>query len=585
MKGAAKPGTRAAESGRVRLDGVRKQALETGRNRLLITGVVLALTYLLIAGRLVQLTVIDSGHEPRLARSAPASVAPSTLPAAIGRANIVDRNGVILASSLPTVSLYGDPENVLDAEAAARRLVEVLPGLDRVEVLAKLRRSGRFVWLKRNLTPKQHYQVNRLGLPGLYFRRAEHRVYPHGREASHVLGMTDVDGRGISGVESHFDRALRGRTRALRLSVDIRIQAMLRDELSKAMHEFDARGAAGLVLDVRSGEVLAMVSLPDFDPNIPASARGGRAFNNVTKAVYEMGSTFKLFTVAMALDGGTVSLRDGYDASRPIHVARFTITDFHGKNRWLSVPEILVYSSNIGAAKMALDVGTRAQRAFLRRLGLLDAAAIELPEVGVPLMPARWRDINTMTIAYGHGLAVSPLQLAAAVATLVNGGIRRPPTLIRHEGGPISGRRVLSPKTSRQMRALMRLVVQRGTGRKADARGYRVGGKTGTAQKQAAGGYREGAFIASFVGTFPMDAPRFVVLALLDEPKGNESTQGYATGGWVAAPVVRRVVRRVATLVGIAPVAGDQGPAPGQPLFVALKGRASGAREQGLAAN
>jgi cell division protein FtsI (penicillin-binding protein 3) len=285
----------------------------------------------------------------------------------------------------------------------------------------------------------------------------------------------------------------------------------------------------------------------------------------------------------MALDTGTVNLRDGYDASSPIRIARFTITDYHGKNRWLSVPEILVYSSNIGAAKMAVDVGTRTQRAYLAKFGLLGRPGIELPEVGRPLTPARWREINTMTISYGHGIAVSPLQLTAAVAAIANGGILPTPTLLKRKSWQnIPGRRVLSAKTSAKMRRLMRLVVRRGTGRKAEVAGYRVGGKTGTADKPGPRGYGGRRVIASFVSTFPTDAPRYAILALLDEPKGTEKTHGYATGGWLAAPVVGHMVRRMAPLLGIAPSASvEKQPRPGDALFLAnAKRRAPGWRRQ-----
>ena len=533
-------------AGTRRIEGIRKQALETGRNRLLVTGVVLTLAFVVIGARLVDLTVLKGG-EPRLAHIDPNPTAPA------GRASIIDRNGIILATSLPTASLYADPSAVLNAEEATDKLVAVLPGLDRGELLAKLKSATRFIWISRNLTPKQQYRINRLGLPGFGFQRSERRVYPHGRLASHVLGLTDVDGRGIAGVERYFDRTLRTGNR-LQLAIDIRIQALLRDELAAAVSEFRALGAAGLVLDVANGELVAMVSLPDFDPNDPGAVNGEGAFNRVTKGVYEMGSTFKLFTAAMALDSGTVNLRSGYDASQPIKVSRFTIRDFHGKNRWLSVPEIIVYSSNIGAAKMAVDVGTEAQRAYLGRFGLLRPAAIELPEIGSPLTPRRWRKINTMTIAYGHGIAVTPVQLASGVSALVNGGTYISPTLLKRNGNETAeGRRVLSQETSDQMRGLMRLVVSRGTGRKAEAEGYAVGGKTGTADKLAAGGYQKSANISSFVGAFPIDNPRYVVLVLVDEPKGNERTFNYATGGWVAAPAVSRIVQRMATLVGMPP--------------------------------
>jgi len=544
----------------LRIEGTAKQAIETGRNRLLVTGVILSLAFSAIVVRLVELTVFKSGGEPALAHAGPVRESPT------GRADIVDRNGVLLATSLPTASLFVDPTAVLNPEEAANKLITVLDNLNREDILAKLNSKGRFVWIVRNLTPEQHYQINRLGLPGFSFQRGERRVYPHGRLASHVLGLIDVDGRGIAGLEQYFERGLRT-ANSVRVSMDIRIQAILLQELNDTVKKFRAIGAAGLVMDVNSGEVVAMVSLPDFDPNAQASVNGEKAFNRATKGVYEMGSTFKLFTAAMALDSGTVNMQSGYDASRPIKVGRFTINDYHGKNRWLSVPEIIVYSSNIGAAKMAMDVGAKGQQEFLGRLGLLKPAALELPEVGKPLTPGRWRDINTMTISYGHGIAVTPVQLAAGISAVVNGGIYRSPTLIAQDAdSPRKGRRVLSAETSEQMRTLMRMVVQSGTGRKAAVKGYAVGGKTGTADKQVGRGYAKKVNISSFVGAFPIEAPRYVVLVVVDEPKGNEDTFNYATGGWVAAPAFGRVVNRMATLVGMAPDRTPQA-APSQSLM------------------
>ncbi len=432
-----------------------------------------------------------------------------------------------------------------------------------------------------------------LGIPGLHFEIEERRVYPHDRAAAHVLGLTDVDGRGIAGVEKTFDSELAaGKT--LRLSLDVRVQDMLRQEMVAAVREFRAIGAAATVLDVRTGEVLGMISLPDFDPNAPGEDDDDARFNRAAKGVYEMGSTFKLFTVAMALDSGTTTLRGGYDASKPLRVAHFTIRDFHAENRWLSVPEILVHSSNIGAAQMALDVGGPTQRRYLGRLGLLTTAAVELPESGKPLTPKPWRDINTMTVGFGHGIAVSPLQLTTAVAAVVNGGLWRPPTVLVRGGESLpAGERVFSARTSAQLRGLMRLVVRYGTGRKADVPGYQVGGKTGTAEKLIAGRYRRDARISSFVGAFPIDAPRYVVLAMIDEPKGNKSTLNYATGGWVAAPVVGRLITRIASLYGIAPRVDEElevkwrPPAPTikKPLFVAVKEAIADARGRQIAAN
>jgi cell division protein FtsI (penicillin-binding protein 3) len=528
-------------------EGSGRQALETGRNRLVVAGAVIAFAFVAVAVRLVDIAVLKGG-EPRLARA--------TLPhAGLARAEIVDRNGVLLATSLPVVSLSANPRLVLDADEAAAKLAQLFPELEREHLAAKLASRTRFVWIKRNLTPRQQYEVNRLGIPGLEFQNAERRVYPQGRAAAHVLGLTDVDGRGIAGIERKFDVRLSEGQDTVELSIDVRVQDILREELARQMADFRAIGAAGVVLDAASFEILAMVSLPDFDVNDSSAVAGTEAvFNRVTKGVYEMGSTFKLFTAAMALDSGTVGLSDGYDASRPIQISRFTITDYKGKNRWLSVPEILVYSSNIGAAKMAVDVGAKLQREYLAGFGMLRTAPVELPETGAPLAPARWREINAMTISYGHGLAVSPLQLAAGVAAIVNGGTLRAVTILKREPDELpKGSAAIGAETSRQMRELMRLAVVHGTGKNADAKGYAVGGKTGTADKQMGRGYRRDARMASFVGAFPIHDPRFVVLAMIDEPKGNASTHGYATGGWIAAPVVRRVVERLAPLAGLAP--------------------------------
>ena len=549
---------------RLRVEGARRQLIEVGRNRLLVAGALFALGFLVIAGRVADVTVIKQGNEPRLAHVGPS---PSWH---AERADILDRNGVLLATSLATASLYANPRHVLDAEEAAAKLTRTLPELSRAEVLGKLTSARSFVWLRRHLTPRQEYAVNRLGIPGLYFQREERRVYPHGRLVSHVLGFAGIDNKGLAGVEKSFDEMLRGGTAPLVLSLDVRLQHVLRRELRAAMLNFQALGAAGVILDTRTGEVAAMVSLPDFDPNNPGAQPREAMFNRATLGVYEMGSTFKIFTTAMALDSGTVTLRGGYDATEPIRIVRFLINDYKPKNRWLSVPEIFLYSSNIGAAKMALDVGTRDQKTYLGKLGFLSPASIELPEVGTPIIPHPWREINTMTIGFGYGLAVSPVQLAAATAAVVNGGLLRPVTLVkRMPGDEDRGVRVLSARTSGQMRRLMRLVVERGTGRKAAVLGYLVGGKTGTAEKTGGRGYKRKAKLSSFIGAFPMIAPRYVVLALLDEPRGTKQTLGYATGGWVAAPVVGRTIAHLAPIVGVAPV-DEKAPEIRRKMFVEI---------------
>jgi cell division protein FtsI (penicillin-binding protein 3) len=548
----------------IRFDGATKQALETGRTRLLVASLLFAAAFLIVAGRLVSVAMLSSGGEPSIAE------APRAAQLETERADIVDRNGIVLATNLVTASLYANPHEVPNPRAAAAALSKVLPELKQGEIEAKLSADKSFVWLKRNLTPKQQYAVNRLGIPGLSFQREERRVYPHGSLAAHILGFTDIDNHGIAGVERQFESRLAEEHAPLALSVDIRLQHILREELSRSVHDFNAIGGAGMVLDAKTGEVLAMISLPDFDPNEPGRASADTRFNRATLGVYEMGSVFKVFTTAMALDAGVTTLKGGYDASRPIKVSRYTITDYHAKNRWLSVPEIFIYSSNIGSAKMALDVGPDGQRAFLKRLGMLSPVALELPELGEPQAPAQWKELAAMTIAFGHGLSVTPMHVASGVASVVNGGLKVDPTIVKREE-PLAGERILKAETSDALRRLMRLVVERGTGKSADAPGYQVGGKTGTAEKAAAKGYRRNALISSFVGAFPMDDPRYVIFMAIDEPKPNKESHGYATGGWVAAPAVKRLVERMAPLVGIAPVKEEESPDAASGLLVAVK--------------
>lgn len=543
---------RNARGARLRLDGIAKQALETGRMRLMFSGCLFFLAFAVMALRLIDVTVGHAAAEPQSAANETAGSL------RFDRADIVDRNGILLATNLETASLYANPRQILDPAQAARRIAAVLPELSQPELAQKLESRRSFVWIKRNMTPKQEYEVNRLGIPGLYFKREERRVYPQGPLAAHYVGFADIDNKGLAGVEATLDKELSQSTAPVRLSLDIRVQHVLRDELMTAMGEFQAQGAVGVVMDARNGEIVAMASLPDFDPNDAGGARADARFNRATLGTYEMGSTFKIFTTAMALESGVATLEDGYDATHPIRIARYTINDYHPQSRWLSLPEIFLYSSNIGAAKMALDVGTKRQQAFLQRLGLLEPAHLELPEIGAPLVPSPWREINTLTVGYGHGISVSPLQLTAAVASVVNGGIAHDPTLLRAGfGAERPARRVLSESTSDALRRLMRLNVVEGTGKKAEVPGYLVGGKTGTAEKNIAGGYSRRAILSSFVAAFPMDEPRYVVFVMLDEPKPTKATHGFATAGWTAAPIAGRVIARMAPLVGITPLDED----------------------------
>ena len=374
-----------------------------------------------------------------------------------------------------------------------------------------------------------------------------------------------------------------GPGKTLRLSLDARFQHVLRQELALGMARFAATAAAGVILDAHNGEVLAMTSLPDFDPNNPGERTGPAQFNQVTLGVYEMGSTFKIFTTAMALDSGVVALGGGYDASEPIPMGRFLIRDYKPKKRWLSVSEIFVYSSNIGAAKMAADVGPERQRAYLERFGLTRPSDIELPEVATPLEPQRWGELSTMTVGYGHGIAVSLLQVASAASAVVNGGVFYPPTLLSRDGiGGAIGRRVISARTSEQMRLMMRLNVAEGTGKQAEVRGYRIGGKTGSADKPGEGGYRRRALLSSFVAAFPMDAPRYVLAVMFDEPQGTAETFNFATAGWNAAPITGNIIARIGPMVGIARLDTDDQEARGLLVKIADRAATNG-KEPGVA--
>jgi len=533
-------------------DGPRKRALEVSHSRVLLGASLFAVVFLVIAARLVAVTLLPDGADT-------ATVAPVKTKTA-DRADIVDRNGVVLATSLTTASLYGNPSQVQDPDEAARLLNSVLPDLNIASTAAKLDTNRGFVWLKRNLTPRQQQAVNRLGLPGIYFQAESKRVYPQGNLTAHLIGYTDVDSRGLAGVERSFDDLLQGGERPLQLAVDIRLQHILHEELNRAIADFTGIGGAGIIIDLKTGEVLALVSLPDFDPARAGESTDDARFDRATLGLYEMGSVFKIFNTAIALDSGTATLADGFDASKPIRIGGYSISDYHGKNRFLTIPEIFTYSSNIGSAKMADLFGSEVQQAYLKRFGLMDKSPIELSEVGEPFYPSpnNWKRINTMTVSYGHGISVNAIQLITAVGGVVNNGVLREPTLLKRDPGEVpQGTQVVSRQTSEQLRQLMRLVVQIGTGKKANAPGYLVGGKTGTADKQKGRGYAANSRLATFVAAFPMNDPRFAILAMVDEPKPNAHSYGYATAGWVTAPVIGAVVQRMAPLYGLKPIPDD----------------------------
>ena len=413
-----------------------------------------------------------------------------------------------------------------------------------------------FFYLRRRAAPALVDAINELGEPGLALSREPDRLYPQTTLGAHVLGYTNVDGKGTAGAERAFndrlrDPALRGDP--IELSISSRIQQALEHELSDAMKEFSAIGAAGIIMDIHTGEVLAMTSLPQLNPNAAGKGTAEARFNRATLGVYELGSTFKPFTVAMAMDAGVIkSLGQMYNCPDELRVAGRTINDTHPFGRPCSVTEIMQESSNIGTAQIAQQLGADRQKAFLKKMGFLDRVGIELRERGRTLTPgANWNLIETMTVGYGHGIAVTPLHLAIGYATLLNGGIYRPATILKVDADhPVpQGHRVFSKDTSYKMRALLRLVVTKGTGKKADAPGYRVGGKTGSAEKY----HNRSLMVTSFAGVFPMDDPKYVMVVMLDEPKATAETFGFRTAGWNVAPVISKTVSRIAPMLGVQP--------------------------------
>ncbi len=556
------PGPRPAGAGRrrrwrlsfrPRLFPNRESATEVGRARLFVTGCAFLVAFGLVSAKLVDASLYDPARPVRIDPER-AALEPEEVRAL--RADIVDRNGELIATSLPVASLCARPKLIRDAASAAFLVAGVLPDANAAAIQAELERGRDYVWLRRHITPKQHQDLLALGLPGLCFEHEQRRVYPQGPLAAHVVGFADLDGRGLAGVERSFNDVLNDRKEPLALALDLRVQRIVRDEVQYAMDRFQAIGGVGLMLDVATAEVVALVSLPDFDPNDAGAAPDDGRFNRAALGVYEMGSTFKLLTAAQALETGTSKLSTRFDATQPLRIGRFTISDFHAKNRWLSLEEILIYSSNIGAARVAEAGGPEAQRAFLNTVGMLTPSTVELDERGAPLTPQRWSEVRMQTIAFGHGIAVTPIHLAAATAGLVNGGIFRQATVLKRlEGEQPNGRRVVSEAVSDNMRWLMRQVVANGTGGKADVVAYPVGGKTGTAEKaRGRGGYDRDAKLASFIAAFPIQAPKYVLLVMIDEPKGRKDTYNYATGGWVAAPAVKRIIERAGPVLGMPPL-------------------------------
>lgn len=535
--------------------------IEQSRVRLLCVALFFLLCFGSISWRMIDVAVIHNKHAVTITVIDPDNekseeMALQSTEPVLQRGDIVDRNGVLLATSLMTSSVFVNPQELKDRKDAADRLARVL-GLDNKRLQSRFEGGKTFLWVKRNLTPKEEQAVNSLGIPGIYFLPEERRVYPYGQLLAHALGYVGVDGKGLAGIEKQFDRRLRdtdANREPFAVSLDVRLQAIMHEEMEKAVDEFKAIGATGIIMDLESGELLSMLSLPDFDPHKPGKADDAARFNRAALGSYEMGSTFKSFTMAMALEYNTANMKSSFDAANPLKIGGFTIQDAHPMHRWLTVPEIYAYSSNVGTARMVLDIGIKRQKAFLEKLGMMKQVEIELPEKATPLSPNEWKDINSVTISYGHGISVSPLHLVRGIAAMVNGGLLPRLTLLKDGNRERAEKeRIISEQTSRNIRRLMRLVVDHGTGSKADVPGYRVAGKTGTAEKVSNGVYEANAKLASFIATFPVEKPRYIVLVMIDEPKGNKSTYQFATGGWIAAPVVGKVIARMGPLLGLKP--------------------------------
>ena len=483
---------------------------------------------------------------------------------AVARADLVDREGRLLAVDLTHYGLYLDPREIWDPAETRHALARALPRLP-ADRLAHALKGRRREYLAGALTPAERERIDDLGLPGVSFEEEGRRVYPLGATAGHLIGFTDAGGHGLSGAERALDAAIQGAAkngRPVQLAMDLRVQAALEDELRRGVAEFSPKGAVGLVTDVSTGEVLALSSLPDIDPNAPGRNGLDAMLNRAAQSVYEMGSTFKTYTFAMALDSGSETMRSTFNASQPLQIGTRLIHDYHkGGPPILTMDDAFIMSSNISTAKMALHAGGGRLRDYFARFGLFEPAHVELAEAARPLLPRAWDENTIASTSFGQAIMVSPLNMAAGVGSVMNGGVYHPLTLLkRPEGAPAPGRRVISAETSRLMLGLMRdnVTLEHGSGKRADALGLRVGGKTGSAQKAGAHGYDNAKNVSSFAAVFPTDGPvdgrRYLVLILFDEPHATPQTFGFITAGWNAAPVAGRVIDRIAPFLHVARV-------------------------------
>ena len=536
----------------------RKQA----RRRIGILLAGFAVLYLVLGGRLLQYGLA----EPTITASLPAD-----LSGIASRPDILDRNGLLLATDLNMVSLYAEPRRIIDPDEAVEKLATVLRDLDWSDTHRRLNSGSAFQWLRRHLTPREQSAIMALGIPGLGFRPEKRRFYPGGATAAHIIGHVNIDNQGLAGMERYIDQQGLTDLRAagltggmalepVRLSIDLRVQNIVREVVATAMRDYKAEAAGAVVIDVATGEILAMASVPDYDPNEPSRLLPDGSidkeyekgwFNRMSNATFEMGSTFKSFTLAMGLDEGKITLDTVIDASRPIRMGGFTIRDFRGKNRALTIPEIFQYSSNIGTAAVADRVGIEGHQAFLTKLGLLTKMETEMPGVATPTQPKTWKKINSVTISFGHGVATTPLQTAAAAAALLNGGNLIPPTFLPRSREEADSRAVpvLTSGTSADMRYLFAWNGLNGSGRAAQVPGFRVGGKTGTADKVINGRYAKDMNFNAFLAGFPMEKPQYIVLSIVDAPLTGE--KGGRQAAYTAAPVVREIIRRAGAMLGV----------------------------------
>lgn len=522
------------------------------RQRMLFAILAFLAVYLLISIRIFDLCLTDGIRFHGFDNATDETEIYSGNP--ISRADITDRNGIVVATSLPTVNLYANPKHVRNATDIAEKLSLIFPEIPYDELLKKLlKKNTSFSMIKYNLSPSQQAEVNNLGIPALEFQKSEKRIYPQQNLLSHVLGYTNVDNKGTAGLENALHNRLTESSKPLQLTVDIGIQDTLREQLIDGIKQFKANAASAIVMNVKNGEVIAMVSLPDYDPNLSIPVGSRSLFNFATQGVYEAGSVFKTFNTALALESGKVKVNDKFDATKPVKIQGVTVADYKGENRWLSVGEILIHSSNIGSALMISKVGKEKQRQFMQNLGFdKPLSDFEVLEKGKPLFLSekQWRDNMMATIAYGYGISVTPLHIVSAFSALINGGIYHYPTIIK-SSVPTPAKRIISEQTSDKMRHLLRDVVIYGSGRKADVAGYQVLGKTGTANKIINGKYKDRVVITSFLAAFPESDPQYALIVVLDEPKGPENAPYLVTSAWNAAPLGGKIIAQIAPQLNV----------------------------------